>query len=225
MPDEKNNQKADMTTKLMFGVLSFIGMMTLILGVLNIGQMINLQNNYGGGQEPSGITVSPDKTEKSVEELKTTDTDGDGLSDFDELYIYNTSPYLTDSDSDGYSDKQEIDQGYDPNCPKGQDCRGGSTDQSVNKSTDQATTQGAVNQGTTGQGSIDQSVNKSTDQSGVLPADAQAQLEKLTPDQVRQMLKDSGNLTAEQAAQIDQIDDETLMQIFRETLNQNTGSN
>ncbi len=36
------------------------------------------------------------------------DTDGDGLSDYDELYTYGTSPYLVDSDSDGVSDYDEI---------------------------------------------------------------------------------------------------------------------
>jgi hypothetical protein len=51
-----------------------------------------------------------------VLEQQQTDTDSDGLSDYDELNVYNTSPFLEDSDSDGFTDKQEVDQGYDPNC-------------------------------------------------------------------------------------------------------------
>lgn len=54
--------------------------------------------------------------------LKNRDTDGDGLSDYDEIYVYKTSPYLEDTDSDGISDKQEIEQGTNPNCPQGQNC-------------------------------------------------------------------------------------------------------
>lgn len=54
--------------------------------------------------------------------LKSRDTDGDGLSDYDELYVYKTSPYLEDTDSDGISDKQEIAQGTDPACPQGKNC-------------------------------------------------------------------------------------------------------
>lgn len=50
------------------------------------------------------------------------DTDGDGLNDFEELNIYNTSPYLDDSDSDGVSDGMEVEKGTDPNCPEGQNC-------------------------------------------------------------------------------------------------------
>ncbi|TAN33551.1 hypothetical protein EPN28_01930 [Patescibacteria group bacterium] len=58
----------------------------------------------------------------SIETLRFRDTDKDGLNDFDELYIYQTSPYLADSDSDGASDKQEIDKGANPNCAEGKDC-------------------------------------------------------------------------------------------------------
>lgn len=54
--------------------------------------------------------------------LQYRDTDMDGLSDFDELYVYNTSPYLADTDSDGIPDKQEVDQGTDPNCATGKTC-------------------------------------------------------------------------------------------------------
>jgi len=59
---------------------------------------------------------------KRVALLKTKDTDKDKLSDFDELYIYHTSPYLEDTDSDGYSDKEEVDSHHDPLCPEGEDC-------------------------------------------------------------------------------------------------------
>jgi len=62
--------------------------------------------------------------DKSEEDLRIQDTDGDGLSDWDELNIYLTSPYIEDSDSDGFSDKQEIDNDKDPNCPSGRDCYG-----------------------------------------------------------------------------------------------------
>ncbi len=56
------------------------------------------------------------------EQLKTIDTDGDSLSDFDELYIYRTSPYVKDTDSDEEDDKLEISKGQDPNCAQGKQC-------------------------------------------------------------------------------------------------------
>ncbi len=54
--------------------------------------------------------------------LKATDTDKDGLNDYEELYVYKTSPYLPDSDSDTYSDRDEIVSGHDPNCPTDKTC-------------------------------------------------------------------------------------------------------
>ena len=43
------------------------------------------------------------------------DTDGDGISDFDEVNLYKTNPALADSDNDGFTDGAEIISGFDPN--------------------------------------------------------------------------------------------------------------
>ncbi|MDD2758099.1 MAG: thrombospondin type 3 repeat-containing protein [Patescibacteria group bacterium] len=56
--------------------------------------------------------------------LRYRDTDLDGLNDFDELYVYGTSPYLADTDSDGLTDKQETEKGTNPNCAEGRTCSG-----------------------------------------------------------------------------------------------------
>lgn len=45
------------------------------------------------------------------------DTDGDGLSDGDEVNIHGTNPLNPDTDGDGYSDDLEISLGSDPNDP------------------------------------------------------------------------------------------------------------
>ncbi len=42
------------------------------------------------------------------------DSDGDGLTDLDEVNIYGTDPYNPDSDGDGYSDGSEVYYGSDP---------------------------------------------------------------------------------------------------------------
>lgn len=46
--------------------------------------------------------------------LAATDSDGDGLSDDDEISIYHTDPNLADTDGDGYSDGDEVYHGYSP---------------------------------------------------------------------------------------------------------------
>jgi hypothetical protein len=45
------------------------------------------------------------------------DTDGDGLSDYEEVKIYNTDPLNPDTDGDGYLDGEEVNNGYNPNGP------------------------------------------------------------------------------------------------------------
>lgn len=42
------------------------------------------------------------------------DTDGDGLSAYNEIYLYGTNPTNIDSDNDGISDGTEIDMGLNP---------------------------------------------------------------------------------------------------------------
>lgn len=42
------------------------------------------------------------------------DTDKDGLTDYEEIFKYKTNPKLPDTDSDGYGDGVEVKSGYDP---------------------------------------------------------------------------------------------------------------
>lgn len=42
------------------------------------------------------------------------DSDGDGVTDGEELRIYKTDPESKDTDKDGYDDGSEIRRGYDP---------------------------------------------------------------------------------------------------------------
>ena len=63
--------------------------------------------------------------------LRNRDTDHDGLSDWSEINVYHTSPYLADTDSDGIPDAVEIVQGTDPNCPKGHVCNGSGSAEAV----------------------------------------------------------------------------------------------
>ena len=44
----------------------------------------------------------------------TVDSDGDTISDYDEIHIYNTNPLSKDTDNDGASDAWEIENGHNP---------------------------------------------------------------------------------------------------------------
>ncbi len=98
-------------------VVSFLGILVGSWRIIkNIKSPFQLSDNI----LPNDLSV---KTElDKLVELRQKDSDQDGLSDYEELYIYNTSPYLQDTDSDGYPDKVEIDTGNDPNCPAGENC-------------------------------------------------------------------------------------------------------
>lgn len=84
----------------------------------------NLNNPFADiirqGIEQDKVLAATQQAELLAQQTK--DTDGDGLSDYDELNKYSTSPYLKDSDSDGIDDKAEVTRGTDPNCPEGQNC-------------------------------------------------------------------------------------------------------
>lgn len=62
------------------------------------------------------------ENEARLEEVYNTDTDKDGLPDWEETNIYKSSPFLPDTDGDGFNDKIEIDNKTNPNCPEGKEC-------------------------------------------------------------------------------------------------------
>ncbi len=207
MPEYLTNTDNNWPTKAMFGALVFLGVATLILGTLQLGKNIGGTSN---GVVANSATTGVEETEKTIEQLQTMDTDGDGLTDFDELYVYGTSPYLKDSDSDTFDDNEEIDQGFDPNCPKGQDCRG------------TANTETNTNSNTNSQTEIEQNLNNGLDTSvgedttsRVLTAEEKAALKQLTPAEMRQLLVESGGVTAEQ---LEGVSDEDLMKAVEEVL-------
>lgn len=100
----------------------FLGIGGLVLGGMYTWQ--NLRRPFYDILYYQGETMMPlaQREAAELEAQKGMDTDGDTLSDYDELYIFKTSPYLSDSDSDGLNDANEISAGKDPNCPTGQNC-------------------------------------------------------------------------------------------------------
>ena len=107
--------------------LLIIGIGSLIFGIFEMQRRIKLveveiNTNAADISLLNNESSTNTQTAAVLEDLRDKDTDKDELSDYDELYQYRTSPYITDSDSDGLGDYLEISQGTDPNCPQGQDC-------------------------------------------------------------------------------------------------------
>jgi hypothetical protein len=106
--------------KLTFGICAMIGIAAFVFGMIRMQRTIALPFT----RRTDVVYKDAEQLQKEREEkLKTTDSDTDTISDYDEMFIFKTSAYLTDTDSDGESDNQEIAAGQDPNCPKGKTCR------------------------------------------------------------------------------------------------------
>jgi hypothetical protein len=70
-----------------------------------------LDINQNKQKEEDGVE---EETANSDEELRNMDSDGDGLSDYDEVNTYGTDPNNSDTDGDGYLDGEEVENGFDP---------------------------------------------------------------------------------------------------------------
>lgn len=95
----------------------------LVLAIISLGVWQIKTKVFNPFKAPVGDFEEVDLN-SSVSFNPDVDTDGDGLSDYDEINIYGTSPYLEDTDSDGISDYDEIMRGSDPLCPEGKNCLG-----------------------------------------------------------------------------------------------------
>lgn len=169
-----------------------------------------------------------------LEKLRSKDTDGDGLSDYDELFGLHTSPYLKDTDSDGIPDNVELSQGSDPNCPQGKSCNTISSATSITDASGNLTPQ-FLRQSLVASGVPQTTVDQISDTdilqiysqatAGDVNADANASvdvtlnnLKNMSTADIRQLLINSGL----DKGSLSQIDDDTLKQIFQQAIQQNS---
>lgn len=105
-----------------FALLFVFGILTIGLGFLQMRNTI--YSPYVVRLEPAEQDDIRSILNDDEVRLQSIDTDQDGINNYEELYFYNTSPYLKDTDSDGVNDKEEIDAGENPICPIGDVCEG-----------------------------------------------------------------------------------------------------
>ncbi len=106
--------------KIGLSVLALVTLLIMVLWYLQLQK--SLVYPLYGGLNPA--TLNDTAASQTASDQSNKDTDKDGLTDYQEINIYHTSPYLPDTDGDGLSDKQEVDAGTDPNCPQGKVCNG-----------------------------------------------------------------------------------------------------
>lgn len=78
----------------------------LLAGILATGLLLQACGS-GPQEDPDPLTLDY-LMSLSDEELMERDSDGDGLSDYDEIYVHETDPLDPDTDGDGLNDYDEI---------------------------------------------------------------------------------------------------------------------
>ncbi len=194
-----NSGRLPQPQKIAVSILAVLAVLIVIFWVWQMKAQINHPFSY-----PLNANVSQSASSTDIAAvLKSRDTDGDGLSDYDEIYVYHTSPYLEDTDSDGIPDKKEIDQGTDPNCPQGQNC---------NALAPVATGTPATLAPLESASTTPENLNASGTDSTALQNALSGKIDAAT---LRQLLIASGANKAE----LEKISDVDLMKSYQETLN------
>jgi hypothetical protein len=196
--------------KLSLGVVAVIGITTLVFGFFQLQRTIFEPLEIRGDVK---FKTSEELEEERLAQLKEQDTDADGLNDYDELYLFRTSPFLADSDSDGLNDGIEVAQSSDPNCPSGKSCRMAGSEPTgtadvvgqpqtpPNLAPDEQTMLLAMEK-------VFGGMNEMT------PETMNQRLQELSTEELRQFMRDIG--VPEEM--LEKTDDATLRQILAETL-------
>jgi hypothetical protein len=195
--------------KVAFGLLMFLGIGGVYFGFQSFGTnlMRPINNQIAEFYTGESFLTEDERDSRELEESKTKDTDGDGLVDYDELYVYKTSPYISDSDSDGYSDREEVFSNNDPNCPIGESC--GLVASTEDVADTGVASANALIAGIGADGAVDAgSVEFDS------PEAVEAFFKQATLDEIRSALIEAG-MTQEE---LDTIDDETLEAFFNGAL-------
>lgn len=117
-----NSNAQAITTRQKLAVAFLLSFTFLMIGMAAYSMRSNLRESLAYGGEQKKITDVEGGATSTDEYLKERDTDKDGISDFEELKAYNTSPFLPDTDGDGVNDADELKNGTNPACPEGQNC-------------------------------------------------------------------------------------------------------
>ncbi|MBU1164262.1 hypothetical protein KKA15_01720 [Patescibacteria group bacterium] len=186
----------------------FIGITAIIFGLWH--SKASIRGDFGKTvQVNNNLDLAQTLENQELSQLSQQDTDKDGLSDFDELNVFYTSPYLEDTDSDGKLDMEEIAAKTDPNCPV-QTCTASERPYQPAPTQIGQTPQQEIT-------TLDELLNQQTAQLGEQQLDQQNVMEdfsNLSAQEIRQFLLESGM----PQDLLQSISDDQLMQVVQETL-------
>jgi len=194
---ERSKKQLTHEERVAFGFISACGVGAVIFGGLSFFSDVKkpFLISYTG---PRYVTSAEKESEQTALQ-RITDTDEDGISDYDELNIFLTSPYIADSDSDGKSDGSEILAGDDPNCPAGKTCASTELIQSGANSA-----------------FLNAQAPEAPETAVPTLDDAVSELQNISVQEVRELLVGAGI----EADQIAQLSDEQIMELYQQALSQ-----
>lgn len=217
-----NSSNLTKSQKIATAILAFFAFIIIIFWFSQFQRSLSSPFQHQGNSQAVNRSVGgntctgPNCPANEETRLKAQDTDQDGLTDYDETYLYQTSPYLEDTDSDGVWDKEEIDGGQDPNCPIGRDCSAGSAlgaDNIQPQNTLDDTINDAKNTGSL----LDNLRSGSNSVNDISQDDLNALLgDDFDASTLRQLLLANGM----QKELLDQISDQDLMSSFMEVISE-----
>lgn len=225
------------TNKSAFAMVVVVGV--VVLGYLSLLLWFNVHRVYVA-MHPKSVTNTV-AASAELEALKTKDTDHDGLSDYDELFFYHSSPYLFSTAGDGISDGVKAQKGENPSCAENTTCNPTPT-VNVNGTgnSNSSLTPDFLRSALKAAGVADSTLNNTNDSDllsiynkvvGQTPSSngntsatsalTMDQLQSMSGSEVRSLLVANGI----SASTLSTVDDATLQQIFQQVISQDSNTN
>lgn len=148
------------------------------------------------------IMESKDYDFSDTESLKLRDSDNDGLNDYQEIYIYQSSAFLEDTDGDKLSDATEVKNGTDPLCAEGDVCGVDNTEKDLAQ-----------------KDALIESTYVAEDLSALMEDLSSIDITQMDPAELREALLANGV----SASEIDGLSDEEIIQLYQMALNDYQG--
>ncbi len=212
--------------KIAVGILASCGLVALVFSFQRLGAGLNdpFMVSRASFESAKQVVNTIDPTQTQEAEARRRDTDGDGISDWDEQHVFGTSPYLADTDGDGIPDNVEIAMGENPNCPANKVCTSQPIDTNSLASSSFPFVSGlansAGNQGDTFLADFQKGINQGkatiASQTGSTSTDLQPALLR-DPVEIRKVIAASGKVDAQT---LSQITDTQLLDLYDQALAQ-----
>ena len=115
-------QSLEQKQKAFFAVFVLFSFMALIFSYVSVREGISAPFRVSMKEASKNVELLKDPAEEQEALAKRIDSDGDGLSDWDEQNVYKSSPYLWSTAGDGVPDNIKVAMGENPLCKSGEPC-------------------------------------------------------------------------------------------------------